>query len=47
MKYARPSSHRIDPASGDMRGASGCYEKRIGDLKGLYATLMRSRGCLR
>lgn len=37
MKYARPSSHRIDPASGDMRGASGCYEKRIGDLKGLYA----------
>lgn len=37
MNYARPTSHRINPASGDMGGATGQYEKRIGDLEGLYA----------
>lgn len=37
MKYARPTSHRIDPNSGNMQGAGGHYEKRVKDLEGLYA----------
>lgn len=35
--YQMPSSHRVDPQSGDMGGATGHYEKRIIDLEGLYA----------
>lgn len=37
MTYARPTHHLINPASGNMGGRTGQYEKRIGDLEGLYA----------
>jgi glucose-6-phosphate isomerase len=32
-----PTSHRLDPASGALSGATGRYEKRLRDLAGLYA----------
>lgn len=32
-----PTAHRIDPLTGEMSGATGHYEKRLGDLGGLYA----------
>ena len=32
-----PTSHRIAPATGDLGGATGRYEKRLADLAGLYA----------
>ena len=32
-----PTSHRIDPATGALGGATGRYEKRLTDLAGLYA----------
>ncbi|MFV0382459.1 glucose-6-phosphate isomerase [Paracoccus sp. (in: a-proteobacteria)] len=35
--YHYPTSHRIDPASGGMSGATGRYDKRLGDLAGIYA----------
>jgi glucose-6-phosphate isomerase len=34
--YQKPSAHRIDSATGEMSGATGRYEKRLGDLVGLY-----------
>lgn len=34
--YQRPTTHRIDPASGVMTGATGRYEKHLKDLRGLY-----------
>ena len=34
--YQKPSSHRIDPVSGEMSAAGGCYEKRLKDLAGIY-----------
>lgn len=33
----RPTAHYIDKATGAMDGATGCYEKRICDLEGIYA----------
>lgn len=35
--YQTPTAHRIDPSTGEMSGATGRYEKRLGDLAGLYA----------
>lgn len=35
--YQTPSAHRIDPATGEMGGATGRYEKRLADLAGIYA----------
>lgn len=32
-----PTAHRIDKTSGAMAGATGQYEKKLGDLAGLYA----------
>ena len=32
-----PSSHRLDPAAGALSHATGRYEKRLSDLRGLYA----------
>ena len=37
MKYVEPSSHRVEIDQGKLVGASGRYEKRLKDLKGLYA----------
>ncbi|WP_336055129.1 glucose-6-phosphate isomerase [Nitratireductor sp. CH_MIT9313-5] len=34
--YQSPSSHRIDPNTGEMSGASGRYEKRLNQLAGIY-----------
>ncbi|MEP1931495.1 MAG: glucose-6-phosphate isomerase [Roseibium sp.] len=33
----RPSAHFINKTTGAMDGATGCYEKRIQDLRGIYA----------
>lgn len=33
----RPSAHLIDKETGVMSGATGCYEKRLEDLLGVYA----------
>ena len=35
--YQPPTAHKIDPATGAMGGATGRYEKRLGDLAGIYA----------
>jgi glucose-6-phosphate isomerase len=32
-----PTSHRIDPNSGELSAATGRYEKRLADLEGIYA----------
>ena len=32
-----PTSHRIDPASGELTGATGHYSKKLSDLAGLYS----------
>lgn len=34
--YQAPTAHIIDPATGEMSGATGRYEKRLRDLDGLY-----------
>lgn len=34
--YKDPTSHLIDPATGNMSNATGNYEKRLKDLDGLY-----------
>ncbi|MEO8244619.1 MAG: glucose-6-phosphate isomerase [bacterium] len=34
--HQEPTAHLIDPHSGAMAGATGCYEKRLKDLAGLY-----------
>ncbi|MFT7220208.1 MAG: glucose-6-phosphate isomerase [Candidatus Azotimanducaceae bacterium] len=31
-----PTSHRIDPSSGELAGATGQYSKKLSDLAGLY-----------
>lgn len=35
--YQLPSAHRIDPITGEMSGATGRYEKRLPDLREIYA----------
>ncbi len=35
--HQKPTAHRIDPQTGDMSGATGVYEKRLADLRELYA----------
>ena len=35
--YQEPTSHKIDPATGGMTTATGCYRKRLRDLTGIYA----------
>ena len=32
-----PTSHHIDPSSGELTGATGHYTKKLSDLAGLYA----------
>ena len=34
--YTEPTAHKIDPATGAMTQATGTYEKKLKDLKGLY-----------
>lgn len=34
--YQEPSSHRIDPVTGDLSASTSCYEKRLTDLEGIY-----------
>ena len=40
--YQEPTSHKIDPATGGMTTATGCYRKRLRDLAGIYAMLMET-----
>ena len=35
--YVEPSSHTIDKLSGELSNSTGRYEKKISDLKGIYA----------
>ena len=35
--YPEPSAHKVDAMQGGLSGASGKYEKRLSDLRGLYA----------
>lgn len=34
--FQKPTAHRVDPLTGVMSDATGRYEKRIGDLAGIY-----------
>ncbi|MCB1357488.1 MAG: glucose-6-phosphate isomerase [Maritimibacter sp.] len=34
--HQEPTSHRIDPSTGEMTSATGRYEKRLRDLEGIY-----------
>jgi len=34
--YAEPTSHIVDPRTGEMDGATGRYDKRLRDLAGIY-----------